>query len=126
MNPTNDPQSRPSPRQQRRRLIQRPSNLDPSPRSEMVKQYNLAYRENLVRNGIPDRRTLAEAIMQVTIEAAMSPASGDRSKIILRAAADLLKSICDQNGSTIYNTAGIKKRLENVANQLTPTGATRR
>ena len=121
MNQSIEPQKRTTPRAHRRRLIGRPLNVTPSTKAEMNKAYNAVYRQQLVTHGIPDRRMLAEAIMQAVIEEAMSPTS-EHAKQILRSAADILKSIVDQNKSQIYNNTGIKRRIETVANRLTPTG----
>jgi hypothetical protein len=83
----------------------------------MARAYNATYRENLIRNGVPDRRTLAEAIMQAVLEEAMTP-TPDAAKRVLRSAAAILRSVVSPDGSSIYNNNGIRTRIARVADEM--------
>jgi len=84
----------------------------------MVRAYTAEYRRNLLRNGIPDRRQLAEAILQSVIgEIASDP---DRAKLTLRQAAAILRAVTTSSGESIFTNDGIKKRIAQVASTLPP------
>lgn len=91
----------------------------------MNRAYNEVYRQKLVASGTPDRRMLAEAIMQAVVEEVMSP-TPDQAKRMLRSAAEILKSIVAHDQRPVYHNEGIKRRIAKVANELMPTGARRR
>lgn len=117
MNQSTGPQNQSIPRPPRRRLIGRPSNVVPSPPPEMARAYNQQYRRKMLSDGIPDRRMLAEPLMQAVIEEAMST-TPDAAKRILRSSADILKSIVGADNRPIYHNEGIKRRIAKVANEL--------
>lgn len=131
MNQQQNPQPQQSPRLPRRRLIQGRSRVRPSPPAEMAKAYNDTYRRRLVSDGIPDRRLMAEAIMQATLEDAMIPVppegmedpsktKRDSAKHIMRQASELLKALVDAEDRPIYTNAGIRKRMSKVADGMAP------
>jgi hypothetical protein len=105
-----------TPRPGRRRLVERYAGTSPSTRQEMSRAYNAAYRENLLRKGIPDRRQLAEAVLQAVIEQITSDPS--RAKITLRQAAEILRSVTSEKGQSVYTNGGIKFRIAQIANSL--------
>jgi hypothetical protein len=116
--------SQPSPLTPRRRLLQRPV-VRASPKPEMAKVYNEAYRERLIASGIPDRRLLAEAIMQAVL-AQLRTKSPEAAASILRDAKRLLKSLVDGENRPVYNDEGIHTRIVRIASELQSGGAGRR
>jgi glycerol-3-phosphate dehydrogenase len=130
--PASDPQKHATPRPPRQRLIRRTSPSVPkTDKRAMLREYNAAYRENLVKNGVPTRRMMAEAIMQAVVEEVMAKPPTDGSEIdlhtgrraaakrILALAAQILKSVVNRNGQPIYGNEGIRRRISKVADGMT-------
>ena len=122
------PQSQSASRVPRRRLIQGSPNVRPSPPAEMAREYSRTYRRELINKGIPDRRLLAEAIMQSVLEDALIPVpqgqddpslqQRDNADRILNRAAALLMTLVDRNEKPIYNPDGIRRRLAKVSSEM--------
>jgi hypothetical protein len=85
----------------------------------MVKAYNEAYRERQQKSGTPDRRQLAESVLQAVIEQITT--NPDNAKATLRRAAAILRSVRTENGKELFGVEGIKARIAAVANNLPPT-----
>jgi hypothetical protein len=98
----------------------------------MAREYNAAYRENLVKNGVPTRRMMAEALLQAVVEEVTATVPKDAietdihyarivaAKRILAISANILTSIVNKNNQPIYNNEGIKLRLSRVAAEMQP------
>lgn len=133
MNQSQNPQSQPSLRQPRRRLIQGPAKVRPSPPAEMANAYNEAYRRKQLGDGKPDRRVIAEAFMQAVLENLMIPvppagmedpekAKRDSAKALVVQTAAILRSLVDAEHRPTYNNSGIGIRIKKICDAMEPAG----